>query len=235
MPPALKRSNTETSRSFAERQQSTRLRPSGHHPAFLIYPVVFTLCSAPVTLGSVFAVTENSITFMAISGPIMALTGLFDTILWSSTILFSDEKTIKQTGLDRFAVTSESQRRALGNLVWVQGGGGGGGGGQHAGDLEGGTGQRRQKAAKRNGRRDWWPTRGDLESDSREQIRPVGDVVDKGVHVETETSVVVEGAWKAWDDDDGGLQPPYLESLPLRDLGKASIAKETKFVGENRD
>ncbi|KAJ4390808.1 hypothetical protein N0V93_004406 [Gnomoniopsis smithogilvyi] len=216
MPPALKRSNTETSRSFAERQQSTRLRPSGHHPAFLVYPVIFTICSAPVTLGSVFAVTENSTTFMAISGPIMALTGLLDTIVWSSTILFSDEKTIKQTGLDRFTVTSESQRRALGNLVWVQGGQRDAGGSQS------------QKPNRKG--RDWWPIRSDLESDSREQIRPAGNV-NQGVHIETETSVIVEGgAWKSWDD--GGLQPPYLETLPLRDLSKASTAKETRFVGD---
>lgn len=148
----------------------------------------------------------------------MALTGFLDTIVWGSTILLSDEKTIKQTGLDRFAVTTESQRRALGNLVWVQGG---------QRDLEGA----RSQKPRRKGR-DWWPVQGHLESDSREQIRPVGDV-NKGVHIETETSVVVEGDWKAWDD--GGLQPPYLESLPLRDLNKAPPAKETRFAGKNCD
>lgn len=148
----------------------------------------------------------------------MALTGFLDTIVWSSTILFSDEQSIKQTGLHRFAVTSESQRRAFGNLVWVQGG---------RRDVEDSENQK----AKMNGR-GWWQIRADLESDSREQIRPVNEV-SKGVHVETETSVVVEGTWKAWDDD-GGFQPPYLESLPLRDLSKrASITEETSFSGRN--
>lgn len=217
MPPALKHFKTETSRSIAGGQQGSQLRPSGHHPAFLIYPVIFTICSAPVTLGSVSSVTENSTTFMAISGPLMALTGFLDAMVWGSTILFSDEKTIKQTGLDRFAVTSESQRRMLGNLVWIQGG---------QRDLEGSQSQKR----KRKGR-DWWPIRGDLESDSREQIRPVVEAND-GVFIETETSVVVEGTWKeTWDDR--GPQSPYLESLPLRDLSKATIAKETRFVGDN--
>lgn len=148
----------------------------------------------------------------------MALTGFLDAIVWSSTILFSDEQSIKQTGLDRFAVTSESQRRAFGNLVWVQGG---------RRDVEDSENQK----AKMNGR-GWWQIRADLESDSREQIRPVNEV-SKGVHVETETSVVVEGTWKAWDDD-GGFQPPYLKSLPLRDLSKrASITEETSFSGSN--
>lgn len=148
----------------------------------------------------------------------MALTGFLDTIVWSSTILFSDEQSIKQTGLDRFAVTSESQRRALGNLVWVQGG---------RRDLEGSDNQKPKSQGK-----GWWQIRADLESDSREQIRPVNNV-SNGVHVETETSVIVEGGWKGWDDD-GGLQPPYLESLPLRDLSRrASIAKETNFAGRN--
>lgn len=212
------RSDTETSSSFLERQQSTRLRPSGHHPAFLVYPFVFTICSAPVTIGSVFAVSEHSMTFMAIAGPIMALTGFLDTIVWGSTILFSDEHTIEQTGLDRFAVTSESQRRAFGNLVWVQGG---------RRDNEGSQGHK----AKRTGR-DWWPIRGEMASDSIEQIRPAQET-HTGVHVETETSVVVEGAWKGWGD--GGLQLPYLESLPLRDLSPPSMAKETRFVGIHRD
>lgn len=150
----------------------------------------------------------------------MALTGFLDTIVWSSTILFSDEESIKQTGLDRFAVTSESQRRAFGNLVWVQGGR------RDAEDSE-------NQKPKRKGR-GWWPIRADLESDSREEIRPANEVA-RGVHVETETSVVVEGSWKAWDED-GGLQPPYLESLPLRDLSsQASAAKETSFVGRNNN
>lgn len=212
MPPALKRSNTETSRSFTQRKQNTRLRPSGHHPAFLVYPFVFTMCSAPVTIGSIFAVSENSTTFMAIAGPLMALTGFMDTIVWSSTILFSDEQSIKQTGLDRFAVTSESQRRALGNLVWVQGG---------RRDPEGTPNQK----AKKKGR-DWWPLKSELAVDSREQIRPI-DETHGGVHVETETSVVVEGSWKAWGDD--GLEPPYSESLPLRDLRRPLNAEKSTY------
>lgn len=203
MPPSLEHSNTAGSHSLAHLQRGSGkngLRPSGHHPAFLIYPFIFIICAAPVTVGSIFYDGENSVMFMAITGPLMALTGFLDTLVWGSTIVFSDEQFIKDTGLDRFAITSESQRRAFGNMVWVSGG---------AHDAEGTRGRK----SKRSVGKGWWTLGGEARSDSRDNIRDT----DRGVHVDTETTVVVETeSWKGWDE--GAVELPRVEALPLRVL-----------------
>lgn len=189
MPPALKRSATSSSRAASQTNKSlgTSLRPSGHHPAFLVYPFVFILCSAPVTIGSMFDAAATNTTYVEVTGPLLALTGLLDAIVWSSTLLFTDERTMKQTGLDRFDFTRTPEGRLFGNVVWVQGG---------TADKEDGRRRQQQKRTRKNGR-GWWMLGGDhgpstpVRSESSERIRAAGPA-DGAVHVDVITSVVVQ-------------------------------------------
>ncbi|CAN8103193.1 unnamed protein product [Discula destructiva] len=208
MPPSLQRLDRNNSRSSSQRAHQSRLRPSGHHPAFLVYPFIFTLCAMPLSVGTVFGISESSTTYMGIAGPLVALTGLLDTVLWGITMLCSDDQTIIQTGLDRFTLMSEGPRRTFGNMVWVQAGVRGGGDGQ--------GGSQRQASSKKAPGKGWWVLGSDSGSDSREQIRVV-DETCRVVHVSTETSVVVEPeSWKS--SDDGSLELCHLKPQPLRDL-----------------
>lgn len=59
---------------------------------------------------------------MGICGALLASTGLLDTILWSSIILFSKKEDLANTGLDKFTFMRTPEGRTLGNIVFVQGG-----------------------------------------------------------------------------------------------------------------
>lgn len=100
----------------------TALRPSGHHPAFLIYPAIYGCTGTPLILGSLFPALEQNTYFMATAGSLLAMTGLLDTLLWSSIILFSKHEDLANTGLDEFSFMRTPEGRTLGNIVFVQGG-----------------------------------------------------------------------------------------------------------------
>lgn len=101
---------------------STPLRPSGHHPAFLIYPCIYLIVGTPLMLGSSIPGLETSPAFMGFAGTILASTGLLDAILWSSIIFLSGKEDLANTGLDQFTFVRTPEGRTLGNIVFVQGG-----------------------------------------------------------------------------------------------------------------
>lgn len=102
------------------RDNGTALRPSGHHPAFLIYPIIYMCCATPMTLGSLTPL-EKSTPFMAVAGIMLASTGFFNAILWSTTIIFSANEDMVNTGLDHFVFIRTPEDRTFGNMIWVQG------------------------------------------------------------------------------------------------------------------
>lgn len=102
--------------------ESTPLRPSGHHPAFLVYPCIYMIAGTPLILGSLIPTLEKSPVYMGWSGAMLATTGLLDSILWSSIMLLSSKDDIRNTGLDHFAFMRTPEGRTLGNIVFVQGG-----------------------------------------------------------------------------------------------------------------
>jgi hypothetical protein len=117
-----RRPDSAASSSRARADDSTPLRPSGHHPAFLVYPCIYTFTGTPLILGSLIPALERIPLFMGTAGSLLAATGLLDSILWSYIIVFSDKADICNTGLDQFAFVRTPEGRNLGNIVYVQGG-----------------------------------------------------------------------------------------------------------------
>lgn len=122
------------------------LEPSGYHPAFLIYPVIYILCSAPITITGIMSLGGSRIdlTQFTFAAVISSLVGTLDAILWSSTIVFSTSEQLDEVGLSKYGVM-RTPDRVYGNMVWVEGATGGHGSSERM---------------KRGGRRNWWKLNG---------------------------------------------------------------------------
>ncbi|KAK1957377.1 integral membrane protein [Colletotrichum sublineola] len=101
---------------------------AGHHPAFLIYPMIYILCTAPLALGRVISMTgrEVSLDYFCLAGAMIASNGWLDVLLFSTTrhvIMFNTSPDYEETGLETFAFMRTPSHRRFGNMVWVQGAG----------------------------------------------------------------------------------------------------------------
>ncbi|KAK1573112.1 uncharacterized protein LY79DRAFT_594104 [Colletotrichum navitas] len=106
---------------FSSRQSDSR-RLTGYHPAFLVYPFIYIGCSVPLVVGRVTSLLgiDLGIYYFAFAGSILAANGLFNSILWISTILFSAPQDVCDTGLDRFAFV-RTPIRDFGHTVVISG------------------------------------------------------------------------------------------------------------------
>ncbi|KAK1991407.1 integral membrane protein [Colletotrichum falcatum] len=184
--------------SQSTHEDAPNATPSGasHHPAFLIYPIIYILCTAPLALGRVISMTgrEVSLDYFCLAGAMIASNGWLDVLLFSSTrhvIMFNASPDYDETGLGTFAFMRTPANRRFGNMVWVQG----------AGSTplnlpsEEGTGgwlrklfrkSRRGRDTKRERDR-----RAEHRSISQESLRRRGGNME-GIQMETVTTVVVE-------------------------------------------
>lgn len=96
-------------------------RPSAHHPAFLLYPFIYLVCTVPV--GAIRLLTDSGIEVgylpRAIAGVLVALHGGLNVLLWTLTLVYLPTDQLEETGLTRFMRTPAN--RQYGNLVWIQG------------------------------------------------------------------------------------------------------------------
>lgn len=109
---------------------------------------------------------------------ISSLAGLLDAILWSTTILLSSSKELKEVGLDPFEFI-RSPSRDYGNIVWVEG--------------AAGTHEQTERRRSSNRAHIWW--RLNNERDGLPQVnedRIMDDDNLNGIHMDTITSVLVE-------------------------------------------
>ncbi|KAH7162885.1 G protein-coupled glucose receptor regulating Gpa2-domain-containing protein [Dactylonectria estremocensis] len=99
-----------------------------HKPAFLLYPLIYVICTLPLVLARIvdMAGVEVPIEYYCFTGAIIASNGSFDCALFGTTrhtIVFgaTDDVNAGNTGLDTFAFmrTPPSQ---FGNAVWIEGG-----------------------------------------------------------------------------------------------------------------
>ncbi|KAK7914028.1 hypothetical protein PG985_011731 [Apiospora marii] len=97
-------------------------RPSGHHPAFLVYPFIYLLVTGPLATGRMLTMAgyNVSMAFYLFAGALSASHGFLNVSLWSTCILFIGQKEQESLGLDRFMRTPKE--RTYGNMVWIQGG-----------------------------------------------------------------------------------------------------------------
>lgn len=104
-----------------------------HNPAFLIYPVIYILCTLPLALGRIatMAGADVPLPYMCFAGAMISSNGFFDCLLFGTTrntIVFGgrDQVTRADTGLSTFAFLQNADvPRNYGNTIMILGGGDG--------------------------------------------------------------------------------------------------------------
>lgn len=92
---------------------------------FLLYPLVFLLCTAPLALGRILSSggIKLSPEYLCIAGAMITSNGWLDVLIFSTTrsgILFNSPVDEQNLGLDTFNLTPLGQQ--YGHRVWIQGG-----------------------------------------------------------------------------------------------------------------
>lgn len=101
---------------------------SARHPTFLLYPLIYVLCTAPLAAGRIASMAGNDVplSYFCFAGCMIASAGWLDVALYSTTrrsIVFSGEAPPSQdTGLETFTFMRTPPGRRLGNIVYVSGG-----------------------------------------------------------------------------------------------------------------
>jgi hypothetical protein len=101
----------------------------GRNPAFLIYPVIYVLCTLPLALGRLLTMAGAKVPteYFCFAGAMIASNGSFDCLLFGTTrnvIVFASkyEVDIAADGLNTFTFMTAAPRRRFGNMVWIEGG-----------------------------------------------------------------------------------------------------------------
>lgn len=97
-----------------------------HHPAFLIYPIIYVLCTMPLAIARIAAMTGVHVPlgFFCVAGALIVSNGWLDVLLWGTTrhtIVFGRLEDADALGLDTFDFMRTPSDRRFGNFVWVQG------------------------------------------------------------------------------------------------------------------
>lgn len=102
---------------------------SEHNPAFLIYPVIYVMCTLPLATERVASMAGANIPlgYFCFAGALVSLNGFFDCILFGTTrhsIIFASKYDLDSadTGVGTIAFLQTPKARRYGNMVWVQGG-----------------------------------------------------------------------------------------------------------------
>ncbi|KAI4599067.1 hypothetical protein KJ359_002484 [Pestalotiopsis sp. 9143b] len=165
--------------SMEPREKKEPPKPSGHHPSFLVYQIIYIICTAPLAISRMAAMTGTKAgwVFYGIAGAMIASHGWLNVLLWSTTIVFIGDHDIRETGLEKFAFL-RTPERVYGNMVMVQGG----------------------NDADENAARRWWPPRSPCiiapsqhsRHGSEESLRRSRSLDQSVIEVEIEAKVVVE-------------------------------------------
>lgn len=109
-----------------ENNNDTVMSDSLRHPAFLIYPIIYVVCTLPLALGRIatMAGAEVPLSYFCASGALITSNGWLDVLLWGSTrrsIIFGDVGE-EDVGINTFTFMRTPPNRRFGNMVWVEGG-----------------------------------------------------------------------------------------------------------------
>ena len=140
-----------TRNSQITRASITPSTDNGHHPAFLIYPVIYVVCTAPLALGRIATMAGATVPlgYFCAAGALITSNGWLDVLLWSLTrrvLLFESDIDAEDVGIGTFAFMRTPPGRKFGNMVWVQGASRG---------LEEGQGEGQSADEAKDGF-DWW-------------------------------------------------------------------------------
>ncbi|KAL3419503.1 integral membrane protein [Phlyctema vagabunda] len=155
----------------------------GATPMMLLYPFIYTLCTAPLAVGRIASMAgqDISLAYFCIAGSMIACNGWLDVLLYASTrreIVFSEAPPSEETGLETFAFLGKGHR--MGTVTTVE-----------AGDSATAT-HRHKRSTSRM-------TRRDLEhNESAENLYGLGQIgVKDTVKVTVERSAKTSGEWGA--------------------------------------
>lgn len=102
---------------------ASELPTSTRHPTFLLYPIIYVMCTAPLAAGRIASMAGNKVplSYFCFAGTMIASAGWLDVVLYSSTrraIVFSGEAPPSQdTGIGTFAFMRAPEERKFGNSV----------------------------------------------------------------------------------------------------------------------
>ncbi|KAH8200525.1 hypothetical protein TruAng_005302 [Truncatella angustata] len=192
------------SKSMEPREKNEPPKPSGHHPAFLVYQIIYIVCTAPLAISRMTAMSgvKAGWPFYGIAGSLIASHGWLNVLLWSTTIFFIGDQDIQETGLEKFAFIRTPQR-IYGNMVMVQGG----------------------HELRSTPRRSWWPPcralqrmssnelPHDIRSRSEDSLRRSASLENSAIEVEIEAKIVIE------DVNEEQLTPSSVGSFERDDRG----------------
>ncbi|KAI0148772.1 hypothetical protein GGR57DRAFT_229358 [Xylariaceae sp. FL1272] len=164
-----------------KRGQLGENKTSGHHPAFLIYPVIYLLCILPLAVGRVASMAgkDPPLGYFCFAGALTASNGWLDVLLFiitRKTIVFAhgDELGNEDTGVNTFTFMSPTPT-TFGNTIWVW-------------------------SAKRDEQRDaasgWWRILGDSDAEAQRKRSlsqtSLAPTEQNAIQMEVVTSIVVE-------------------------------------------
>ncbi|KAI0202043.1 hypothetical protein F4808DRAFT_423303 [Astrocystis sublimbata] len=156
-----------------------------HHPAFLIYPVIYLVCILPLATGRVATMAhhEPPVAYFCFAGVLAASNGWLDVLLFTVTrrsIVFAHGGDFgnEDTGVDTFAFMASAPRKTFGNTIFVRGG-------------------REEETTPRGG---WWRILGDPEEQAQKPTKlgnntsqtSLAYTEQNAIQMEIITSVVVE-------------------------------------------
>lgn len=121
-----------------------------HHPAFLVYPLIYVVCTLPLAMGRVGTLAGANVPYwyFCMAGALITSNGWLDVLLWGTTrhtIVFGPIDNADALGLETFNFMRTPPERKYGNIVWVQGA---------TGNDSSNRGGGRSGAARRS--RTWW-------------------------------------------------------------------------------
>jgi len=96
-----------------------------HHPAFLVYPVVYVVCTLPLAAGRIatMAGAPVPVGYFLAAGALISCNGFLDVLLWGTTrrsVIFGAVDDADALGLETFTFMRTPHDRKFGNMVWVE-------------------------------------------------------------------------------------------------------------------
>ncbi|KAH7143729.1 hypothetical protein EDB81DRAFT_503282 [Dactylonectria macrodidyma] len=196
---------------------STQLRLN-YNPAFLIYPVIYVLCTLPLAMGRIATMAGANVPlgYFCFAGAMIASNGSFDCLLFGTTrnvILFASKYEVDTAdlGLKTFNFMKTPTNRRFGNVISIQGGR------QRSEDNDGAVGGW-WTWSKRGGGSDPRGRKGMTRTTSQESLR------GPAIHMDMVTSVVVEV------DDSKDRDPRYPDPASSASPSVTSTDKDFPSV-----
>jgi hypothetical protein len=98
---------------------------SGVTPLMILYPLIYTVCTAPLAAGRIYALAGHDVSlgYFCAAGTMIACNGWLDVLLYASTradIVFSEFPPGQETGLETFAFMGKGHSIKLGTVTTIE-------------------------------------------------------------------------------------------------------------------